>query len=280
MGFLILLAFIQYCIVHANSISQNYRYSTQGQEKQEDTKWSSFKWRNYDPTIGRFFNIDPLSEKYAYQSHYNFSENRVVDGRELEGLEWVSTKIFRVAPPATASGSTTYGAGVAEEAKTNAINNYNGISKIVNSNINNTIIALKAISTIGITVANRVLHSEDNGQKVDNKDNKDNKENKEKESGSYTNHHRSGKKYHGKGDKSRAEKSGTEKAKEYDDLLEKTDWTPSKNTREGYKDESKRMDTDAEGDKKGYKSDKNYNKRDSPGTKYRKQDEQNTLTNN
>ncbi|KFF10110.1 hypothetical protein IW15_21470 [Chryseobacterium soli] len=38
--------------------------------------------------MGRFFNVDPLSEKYAYQSHYNFSENRVVDGRELEGLEW------------------------------------------------------------------------------------------------------------------------------------------------------------------------------------------------
>ncbi|UKB86419.1 HNH endonuclease [Chryseobacterium sp. MEBOG06] len=146
-------------------MSQNYRYSTQGQEKQEDTKWSSFKWRNYDPTIGRFFNIDPLSEKYAYQSHYNFSENRVVDGRELEGLEWVSTKIFRVAPPAAAAGSTVYGAGVAEEAKTNAINNYNGISKIVNSNINITIIALKAISTIGITVANRVLHSEGENKK-------------------------------------------------------------------------------------------------------------------
>ncbi|MBE4948324.1 hypothetical protein [Chryseobacterium culicis] len=37
----------------------------------------------------RFFNIDPLSEKYAYQSHYNFSENRVIDARELEGLESV-----------------------------------------------------------------------------------------------------------------------------------------------------------------------------------------------
>ncbi|UKB86418.1 hypothetical protein LF887_17160 [Chryseobacterium sp. MEBOG06] len=74
-----------------------YRYSTQGQEKQEDTKWSSFKWRNYDPTFGRFFSIDPLSEKYAYQSHYNFSENRVVDGRELEGLEWFGV-VTRVIP--------------------------------------------------------------------------------------------------------------------------------------------------------------------------------------
>ncbi len=42
------------------------------------------------PDVGRFFNVDPLSEKYSYQSHYNFSENRVVNARELEGLEaWV-----------------------------------------------------------------------------------------------------------------------------------------------------------------------------------------------
>ncbi|WP_317039897.1 RHS repeat-associated core domain-containing protein [Chryseobacterium kwangjuense] len=71
-----------------SSISPNYAYSTQGQERQRDTGWSSFKWRNYDPAIGRLFNVDPLSEKYAYQSYYNFSENRVVDGRELEGLDW------------------------------------------------------------------------------------------------------------------------------------------------------------------------------------------------
>ncbi|WP_148108805.1 RHS repeat-associated core domain-containing protein [Chryseobacterium lacus] len=74
------------------SLSPNYLYAFQGQERQQETGWDSFKWRNYDPSMGRFFNVDPLSEKYAYQSHYNFSENRVVDGRELEGLEWVSAK--------------------------------------------------------------------------------------------------------------------------------------------------------------------------------------------
>lgn len=44
------------------------------------------------PDVGRFFNVDPLSEKYSYQSHYNFSENRVIDARELEGLEAVLIK--------------------------------------------------------------------------------------------------------------------------------------------------------------------------------------------
>ncbi|MGC4129629.1 MAG: DUF6443 domain-containing protein [Bergeyella sp.] len=64
----------------------NYKF--QEQELQE-TGFYAFKWRQYMPDVGRFFNVDPLSEKYAYQSHYNFSENRVIDGRELEGLERV-----------------------------------------------------------------------------------------------------------------------------------------------------------------------------------------------
>lgn len=41
------------------------------------------------PDVGRFFNIDPLSEKYTHNSTYAFSENRVIDARELEGLEAV-----------------------------------------------------------------------------------------------------------------------------------------------------------------------------------------------
>ncbi|WP_051882312.1 RHS repeat-associated core domain-containing protein [Chryseobacterium soli] len=63
---------------------QNYKY--QGQELQE-TGFYSFKWRNYMPDVGRFFNIDPLAEKYAYNSTYAFQENKLGMGVELEGLE-------------------------------------------------------------------------------------------------------------------------------------------------------------------------------------------------
>lgn len=41
------------------------------------------------PDVGRFFNIDPLAQKYTYNSPYAFSENCVVNSRELEGLEKV-----------------------------------------------------------------------------------------------------------------------------------------------------------------------------------------------
>jgi RHS repeat-associated protein len=49
-----------------------------------------FKWRMHDPQTGRFWQPDPLAHDYRYNTPYAFSENRVTDGRELEGLEYVS----------------------------------------------------------------------------------------------------------------------------------------------------------------------------------------------
>ena len=69
--------------------SQN-KYQFQGQEKQIgfDLGWYHFKYRMHDPAIGRFGMVDPLADKYTYNSTYAFSENRLIDGVELEGAEW------------------------------------------------------------------------------------------------------------------------------------------------------------------------------------------------
>ena len=47
----------------------------------------NYTFRMHDPRIGRFFSIDPLTTKYPWYSPYAFSGNRVIDSRELEGLE-------------------------------------------------------------------------------------------------------------------------------------------------------------------------------------------------
>ncbi|WP_420983669.1 HYD1 signature containing ADP-ribosyltransferase family protein [Chitinophaga sp. 30R24] len=52
--------------------------------------WYGFKYRNHDPQIGRFIQIDPLADKYVYNSTYAFSENKVTSHVELEGLESIS----------------------------------------------------------------------------------------------------------------------------------------------------------------------------------------------
>ena len=71
--------------------SDNYRYGFQGQEKDDEIKGKgnslNYEFRMHDPRIGRFFAIDPLFRKYPHNSPYAFSENRVIDATELEGLE-------------------------------------------------------------------------------------------------------------------------------------------------------------------------------------------------
>jgi RHS repeat-associated protein len=60
------------------------------QELDEDLglNWYQFRYRNHDPQIGRFIEIDPLAHKYVYNSTYAYAENRVINGFDLEGLEF------------------------------------------------------------------------------------------------------------------------------------------------------------------------------------------------
>jgi hypothetical protein len=67
----------------------------------------NYKYRMHDPRIGRFFAVDPLTGKYPHNSPYAFSENRVVDGVELEGLEvHLLHEDFRAAAFSTGSYSS------------------------------------------------------------------------------------------------------------------------------------------------------------------------------
>jgi len=75
-----------------NNVTQGARNNLktyQDQEFTEDLGLDTHEWkfRISDPAIGRFWQIDPLAEKYSYNGTYNFSENRIIDGVELEGLE-------------------------------------------------------------------------------------------------------------------------------------------------------------------------------------------------
>ena len=71
---------------------QNKEKTFQGQKFDDDLglNWVQFKWRNHDPQIGRFIELDPLAIDYVYNSPYSFSENHVTSHIELEGLEKVS----------------------------------------------------------------------------------------------------------------------------------------------------------------------------------------------
>jgi RHS repeat-associated protein len=71
---------------------ENKKNKFQNQEYVDDLGINGyeFKYRMHDPQIGRFWQIDPLANKYVYNSTYAFSENKVVANVELEGLEQLS----------------------------------------------------------------------------------------------------------------------------------------------------------------------------------------------
>ena len=73
------------------------RYGFQNQESDNEVYGTknlyAFKYRMNDVRLNRFWSVDPLMYKYPYNSSYAFSENRVIDAVELEGLEKYSVKV-------------------------------------------------------------------------------------------------------------------------------------------------------------------------------------------
>ena len=81
-----------------NYSSSSYNFGFQGQIKDDEIYGATgtsyaFEYRIHDARIGRFLSIDPLAAKYPHNSPYAFSENRVIDAVELEGLEYATFDI-------------------------------------------------------------------------------------------------------------------------------------------------------------------------------------------
>ena len=47
--------------------------------------------RLHDPAIGRFTTLDPISDRFAWVSTYNYAENRPVNGIDLHGLQFLQS---------------------------------------------------------------------------------------------------------------------------------------------------------------------------------------------
>ena len=76
-------------ITVGRDFGDDYRFGFQNQEVDKEF-WNgavTFKYRIEDARIGRFFSIDPLTRKYEHLSPYAFSENKVIQFVEFEGLE-------------------------------------------------------------------------------------------------------------------------------------------------------------------------------------------------
>lgn len=68
--------------------SQSYRYGFNGQEKDTESLTQDYGMRIYDPRLGKFLSIDPISKNYAWLSTYQFAANSPLSGIDINGLEY------------------------------------------------------------------------------------------------------------------------------------------------------------------------------------------------
>jgi len=72
--------------------SPNYRYGFNGKEKDQDGEFGSitnydYGFRIYNPAVGRFLSVDPLTQSYPWYTPYQFAGNKPIKFIDLDGLE-------------------------------------------------------------------------------------------------------------------------------------------------------------------------------------------------
>jgi RHS repeat-associated protein len=75
----------------------SYRYGFNGKENDNEVKGEGnqqdYGMRVYDPRIGKFLSVDPITAKYPELTPYQFASNRPIDGIDLDGLEYLRYKL-------------------------------------------------------------------------------------------------------------------------------------------------------------------------------------------
>jgi RHS repeat-associated protein len=75
----------------AYSATNSYRYGFNGKENDNEVKGEGsqqdYGMRIYDPRVGRFLSVDPLTSSYPYYTPYQFAGNSPIWAIDLDGLE-------------------------------------------------------------------------------------------------------------------------------------------------------------------------------------------------
>ena len=66
-----------------------YLYNGKELDTEFGLNWYHYGARMYDPAVGRFTGVDPIADKFAHITGYNYAENRVPNGIDLHGLQYV-----------------------------------------------------------------------------------------------------------------------------------------------------------------------------------------------
>ena len=81
----------------STNVNDPYKYKFGGKEYQEefDVNVYDFGARNYDPSLGRWMNVDPLAEDYYSQSSYQYTLNNPIVYIDPDGMKVDMTHLMK-----------------------------------------------------------------------------------------------------------------------------------------------------------------------------------------
>jgi len=81
--------------------SAEYRYGFNGKEKDDEGEFGSitnydYGFRIYNPAVGRFLSVDPLTKQFPWYTPYQFAGNTPIIVVDLDGLEIKKEKLINI----------------------------------------------------------------------------------------------------------------------------------------------------------------------------------------
>lgn len=70
-----------------NPGTDDYRYGFNGKENDSETGTQDYGFRIYNPSLGKFLSVDPLSPDYPELTPYQFASNSPIELIDIDGLE-------------------------------------------------------------------------------------------------------------------------------------------------------------------------------------------------
>ena len=71
-----------------SAVNSGYKYGFNGKENDIETSTQDYGMRIYNPLIGKFLSVDPITSSYPMLTPYQFASNSPIGGIDKDGLEF------------------------------------------------------------------------------------------------------------------------------------------------------------------------------------------------
>lgn len=85
---------------YEGTTKNNYLYNDKEFFDDADLNWYDYGFRNYDPQIGRFTQLDPLTFEYQFLTPYQYATDEPIANVDIDGLEGEASNIVKGAASA------------------------------------------------------------------------------------------------------------------------------------------------------------------------------------